>query len=98
MDTHVTQQKTSTYTAGAPNLKRKAVHSHLNSRPSNKEPNRIPDQGPKIDIIGAELALNSDGYYQVHIDFDNCTTLAHGCGLKNSDVDTTVAEENNHLQ
>lgn len=70
MDTHVTQQIVLTHTACALNLKRKVVHSDLNPAPSNKEPNRRPDQGPERDINGVGLELNSNGFYQVHIDFD----------------------------
>lgn len=34
----------------------------------------------------------------MHVAYDRTITLAHGCGLKESDVDDTVIEENRYLR
>ena len=47
---------------------------------------------------GINLDLTPDGFYQVRVDYEWCTNLAHDCDMNNSDVDETVEEENQYLR
>ena len=57
--------------------------------------NKETDHDP---LKGIDLQLNPEGFYNLHVTYDRCTSLAEGCGMNKSDIDETVIEENQYLR
>ena len=44
----------------------------------------------------ADISLNSEGFYEVRVDYEHVSKLAEGCGFKNKEVDDVIQADNAH--
>lgn len=40
------------------------------------------------------LVKNSEGFFDIHVEYSHCVEMANGCGLKPADVVQTIEEDN----
>lgn len=46
----------------------------------------------------AEVSFNSEGFYEVHVQYDHLSKLAAGCGFKNNEVEEVIKADNAQRQ
>lgn len=71
------------------------VNLHLPSKQASfKHTNRAKHPKQKDHSNRAELNLNSSGFYEVAVQYDLCSELGQGCGLKALDVSQALYDDN----